>query len=74
MKYITIKEYEEKEKNKIKLEKDEEVLMSHDEFVKGGKNIKGVPLAITPYGSEPVFNEEHKMKDKIEVVYDENGK
>lgn len=65
MKYITIKEYKEKEKNKIKLEKDEEVLMSHDEFVKGGKNIKGVPLTITPDCREP-----KEVED--EVVYDEN--
>jgi hypothetical protein len=29
------------------------VLMSHDEFVSGGKDLYGVPVCITPDGSEP---------------------
>ncbi len=29
------------------------VLLSHDEFVKGGKDIYGVPVTITPDGSVP---------------------
>ena len=29
------------------------VLMSHDEFVNGGKDLYGVPVCITPDGSEP---------------------
>lgn len=40
------------------LEEGDSVLMSHDEFVNGGKNLKGVPLTITPDGSEPVEMDE----------------
>lgn len=37
---------------------DNEVLMSHWEFIEGGKNVKGVPVTITPDGKEPVFVDE----------------
>ena len=30
------------------------LLMSRDEFLNGGKDITGVPVAITPDGNEPV--------------------
>ena len=29
------------------------LLMSHDEFVSGGKGIEGVPTAVTPDGEAP---------------------
>lgn len=41
--------------SKEALAKGEEVLMSHAEFVGGMKNIKGVPVTITPDGKQPVF-------------------
>ena len=37
------------------LAKGEEVLMSHTDFIKGMKNIKGVPVTITPDGKQPIF-------------------
>jgi len=49
MKYIKYKDY----KFGSVLDKDTMVLMSHEEFVNGGNKLKGVPLAITPDGSEP---------------------
>jgi hypothetical protein len=36
----------------------QQVLMSHEEFVKGGKAIKGVPITITPDGAEPEIRQE----------------
>ena len=39
------------------LNEGEVLLMSHDEFVQGGKDITGVPTAVTPDGEEPI-NEE----------------
>jgi len=40
------------------LNEDETLLMSHDEFVNGGKMIEGVPVAVTPYGEEPIEQDE----------------
>ena len=37
------------------LVKDEEILMSKSQFDGGMKNIKGVPVTITPDGKQPVF-------------------
>lgn len=37
-----------------KLAKGDVVLMSADEFANGGSKLKGVPIAITPDGKEPV--------------------
>ena len=37
------------------LVKDEEILMSKLQFDSGMKNIKGVPVTITPDGKQPVF-------------------
>ena len=37
------------------LAKGEEILMSKSEFDGGMKNIKGVPVTITPDGKQPVF-------------------
>jgi len=37
------------------LAKGEEVLMSHTEFINGMKNLKGVPVTITPDGKQPIF-------------------
>ena len=34
------------------------LLMSHDEFVSGGKGIEGVPIAVTPDGEAPMEMEE----------------
>jgi len=41
-------------KAKDKIGKDDMVLMSHAEFIKMGKDLKGVPVCITPDGKEPV--------------------
>lgn len=41
--------------DKAVLAKGEEVLMSVTEFISGMKNIKGVPVAITPDGKQPIF-------------------
>ena len=44
------------------LQDDEILLMSHEEFQAGGKEIKGIPICITFDGSEPkeeVDNELH---------------
>ena len=41
--------------DKAVLAKGEEVLMSVTEFINGMKNIKGVPVTITPDGKQPVF-------------------
>ena len=46
--YIKLKDY-----NGQELEKGDSVLMSRDEWLDVGKNIKGIPLTITPDGSEP---------------------
>ena len=35
------------------LQGDEMLLMSHDEFINGGKDIMNIPVCITPDGSEP---------------------
>ena len=52
MKYIKLTDY-----HGQALAVDEQVLMSHDEFDAGGKDLRGVPLAITPDGNEPVLIE-----------------
>jgi hypothetical protein len=52
MKYIKYKDFT------GKLNEDEILLMSHDEFVSGGKDFIGVPVCITPDGNEPVEQEE----------------
>ena len=41
--------------DKAVLAKGEEVLMSVTEFINGMKNIKGVPVTITPDGKQPIF-------------------
>ena len=46
--YIAYKDY------KGKLAKGDMVLMSAAEFAAGGNKLKGVPVAITPDGKEPV--------------------
>ena len=45
--YIKYKDY------KGTLNEDEVLLMSHQEFVDGGDKVKGVPVTVTPNGSEP---------------------
>jgi hypothetical protein len=35
------------------LQGNEMLLMSHDEFINGGKDITNIPVCITPDGSEP---------------------
>ena len=39
------------------LQDDEILLMSHEEFKSGGKEIKGIPVCITPNGDEPAETE-----------------
>ena len=46
--YIKYKDY-----NGQTLQDGDSVLMSHEEFENGGNELKGVPLAITPFGEEP---------------------
>lgn len=36
-----------------KLSKDDSVLISRDEFMQGGKDLRGVAMTVTPDGSEP---------------------
>ena len=43
------------------LQDGDALLMSHDEFVSGGKNITGVPVSVTPDGSEPVETEMEEL-------------
>jgi len=45
------------------LQEDEMLLMSHDEFINGGKDITGVPVAITPDGDEPKEVLEMEIKE-----------
>jgi len=45
--YIKYKDY------KGKLADGDIVLMSHQEFVDGGKSLKGMPITVTPEGKEP---------------------
>jgi len=47
-KYIKIVDYHGQD-----LAKDETILMSLTEFNAGGKDLKGVPICITPSGEEP---------------------
>ena len=41
-----------------KLNEGDMILMSHDEFINGGKDIENIPIAVTPDGSEPQEPEE----------------
>jgi len=50
--YIKYKDY-----NGQEVDKDDSILMGHDEFVNGGKDLRGVPLTITKDGSEPLDND-----------------
>ena len=68
-KTIPLKELSTKQINDLKSNKKEAIdetknmiLMSADEFVKGGKNIRGVPVCITPDGTEP------KLVDDVEIA------
>lgn len=54
--YIKFKDY-----HGQKLDKEDSILMSHDEFINGGKELKGVALTITPDGNEP------KEQDEINI-------
>ena len=36
------------------LQEGEILLMSHSEFENGGKDVKNVPVCITPLGEEPI--------------------
>ena len=47
--------------NGQKLAKGDSVLMSHDEFVAGGKDLRGVALTVTPDGSEPTEMEHDRI-------------
>ena len=49
------------------INENEMVLMSHDEFVNGGKDITNVPVCITPDGSEP---REVEYENGLEQLYD----
>jgi len=41
-----------------RLGKDDSVLMSRDEFMAGGKDLKNIAITVTPDGSEPIESEE----------------
>jgi hypothetical protein len=43
-----------------------ELLMSADEFKKGGKDIKGIPVTITPDGKPPVFPTEEEIEKEMQ--------
>jgi len=62
--YIKYKDY-----NGQKLLEGQSILMSHDEFVTGGKDLKDVPLTITKDGSEPLAEED--MSDTLTKGYDD---
>ena len=53
--YVKYKDYINK---KAELKQGQMVLMSHDEFVNGGKEIMNVPIAVTPDGEKPKEMEE----------------
>jgi hypothetical protein len=48
-----------------------ELLMSGKEFANGGKDIKGIPVTITPDGEPPVFptdeDLEREMQDEVQT-------
>lgn len=58
--------------DKAALVKGEEILMSVSEFIGGMKNIKGVPVTITPDGKQPIFPsieaEELKPIEDIKII------
>ena len=54
--------------SKEALAKGEEILMSRAEFVAGMKNIKGVPVTITPDGKTPVFPDEDVKEDAEKIL------
>jgi len=43
------------------LQEDEILLMSHDEFEAGGKEVTNIPVCITFDGSEPKEEESHEF-------------
>ncbi len=45
-----------------------EILMSAEEFAKGGKDIKGIPVTITPDGKPPVFPTEEEREKEIQPI------
>ena len=53
--FNTFEEYNQAVKEEVG---DNDLLMSHDEFVSGGKGIEGVPTAVTPDGEAPMEMEE----------------
>ena len=80
MEYKKLKDMKELDITEMRKNKSgEEILMSHDEFVKGGKDIKGIPITITPNGEAPKeledgnyseissssIQEEYLLKEKI---------
>ena len=58
--YIKYKDYD------GELKDGDTVLMSHQEFVDGGKDLMGVPVTITLTGEEPIETEE--LMNPIEEV------
>jgi hypothetical protein len=52
MKYVNLKDYS------GKLAENEILLMSHDEFEEGGKEIMNIPICVTSNGNEPVLIDE----------------
>lgn len=41
------------------------LLMSHDEFVNGGKDITGIPVCVTPDGEEPVVEDPFAQEQEV---------
>ena len=43
------------------LKENEILLMSLEEFESGGKDLRGIPMAVTPDGKEPIELEDEKI-------------
>ena len=64
--YIKYKDIKDKTIDEIKAEVGENtLLMSGYEFNSGGKEIEGVPIAVTPDGEEPI---EESIEEMINSV------
>ena len=60
--YIKYQDYN----NGMKLTKGTIVLMSHDEFINGGKDLKGIPIAVTQNGDEPIETMEELTEPSLD--------
>ena len=68
--YIKYKDIKDKTIDEIKEQIGENtLLMSGDEFNSGGKEIEGVPIAVTPDGEEPIEESLIDNNIKEEEIY-----